>query len=334
MVRQMTLRSLAIFALFVFVTILLLFQTSAEAQSIPSTLGWYQIPNTKLRAVCAVTQGFTSIAATEGCDAITMDWNSGVFDTANNRLIIWGGGHNGYYGNEVYALNMNTLTMQRLNNPSVPFNLCQPSNPDGTPVSRHTHDQIVYVAHLGTMYNKGGSLACASGGISQDAWSLNLNALQWTQKTAQPSISGNTFAMDYEPNTRLVWVQDDNFHLYAYNPDTDTWTLKVSNFGGGSNYRRTGIIDPVRRLFFQIGNNTVHVWDISKATPTHSAWTTTGPQNMVGANGPGLAYDPTTQEIVALAWRQYRLQAQPRHAGVDVDSLFGRANDSCDERHL
>jgi len=39
-------------------------------------------------------------------------------DTKSNRLIIWGGGHGDYFGNEVYGLDLNNMTMSRLTEPS------------------------------------------------------------------------------------------------------------------------------------------------------------------------------------------------------------------------
>jgi hypothetical protein len=38
-------------------------------------------------------------------------------------MILWGGGHNDYYGNELYALNLNAAPppLTRLNDPTVPI---------------------------------------------------------------------------------------------------------------------------------------------------------------------------------------------------------------------
>src|SRR5262249_9032247 len=42
--------------------VLWLLPTLASAQSIPASLGWYQIPNTNLRSVCAADHGFPQVA--------------------------------------------------------------------------------------------------------------------------------------------------------------------------------------------------------------------------------------------------------------------------------
>ena len=64
----------------------------------------------------------------EGCSAVINDWSSGAYDSAHNRLLIAGGGHHGYFGNEVYALQLDSGPngqMIRLNDPT--------PNPDTTP---------------------------------------------------------------------------------------------------------------------------------------------------------------------------------------------------------
>ncbi|HZE80756.1 MAG TPA: Ig-like domain-containing protein, partial [Candidatus Polarisedimenticolia bacterium] len=82
---------------------------AASSGGIPSGLGWYQIPNTQMINVCP--SGLN-------CANVIVPWSGGIADTSRNRLIVWGGGHSDYSGNEVYALDLNALTINRLNNPS------------------------------------------------------------------------------------------------------------------------------------------------------------------------------------------------------------------------
>jgi hypothetical protein len=295
--------------------------TQAPAQ-VPNVLGWYSIPNTKIKPICPFTEApttYSSIQRVEGCDAVTLSWSTGAYDTVNNRLLLWGGGHDAYWGNELYALNMGdgttAPTIKRLNNPTVPTATCTAAAAPGFPTSRHTQDQVVFVDHLNLLYNKGGANACGTGGLYQDAWQLDLTSLptscdafgdptpcvaSWTQMTSTPNTSGNTFTMDYDPNTRLVWAMDDFGNLRTYDASTDTWLTRATTGLGtsGQNFRKNGIIDPVRRLFVIIGSGVVNVWDIGKATPTISTWTTTGATTMVSTIAPGLAYDRNTQTIV------------------------------------
>ena len=46
--------------------LLCLLPALASSQGIPSTLGWYQIPNTALRSVCAADHGFPQFLRQHG----------------------------------------------------------------------------------------------------------------------------------------------------------------------------------------------------------------------------------------------------------------------------
>src|SRR5262245_26334030 len=95
---------------FLAILVFLLSSITSYAQ-IPPSLGWYEIPNTKLSPVCVGA----SIDAR--CQNIAA-WSSGVMDTRRNRMVIWGGGL-GHFGNEIYAVNLNgTPTVERLTDPT------------------------------------------------------------------------------------------------------------------------------------------------------------------------------------------------------------------------
>jgi IPT/TIG domain-containing protein len=51
---------------------------------IPSSLGWYQVPNTAISSICPT---YPEIQAIEGCTAIMADWSGALFDSKRNRLI-------------------------------------------------------------------------------------------------------------------------------------------------------------------------------------------------------------------------------------------------------
>ena len=98
---------------------------------------------------------------------ITNDWSGGAYDSARNRLIIWGGGHNGYYGNELYALDLDDSALTRLNDPGLPigdYTNCQEAIANGTQAnSRHTYDGIEYIPTTDDLFVFGGALACGIG---------------------------------------------------------------------------------------------------------------------------------------------------------------------------
>ncbi len=76
---------------------------------------WYRVPNSHLSAVLPnpIPAGNT------GPPSLMIAWNSGAYDTTRDRLLIWGGGHKDYSGNELYAFNVNSL--RRFGNLAIQF---------------------------------------------------------------------------------------------------------------------------------------------------------------------------------------------------------------------
>ncbi len=111
---------------------------------VPAALGWYEIPNTKLRSVCPPNGfGGSGYNFTDKCWGLTGAWSSAVFDPGRNHLVVWGGGHADYYGNEIYTLDLSNLTISRLNDPGLPLvnqgSGCSGSQANGNePSSRHS----------------------------------------------------------------------------------------------------------------------------------------------------------------------------------------------------
>jgi hypothetical protein len=117
-----------------------------------------------------------SYSGNEGQSAVVNDWGGGLFADnfgANGTLVVWGGGHNGYGGNEVYLFDVATGLWSRKTEPSaVSFsgtasscNLSVAEYADGKPCSPHVYDSIQYhpsthsLVKLGSAdnYNWGGN---------------------------------------------------------------------------------------------------------------------------------------------------------------------------------
>lgn len=271
---------------------------NAWADGIPSTLGWSQFSNTMLRSVCP---NEPSIQGSLGCAGVTAAWGGAALDTTRNRLIIWGGGHSDYQGNEVYALNLESSTVQRLNNPSLNLpTSCGNSGsmPDGTPVSRHTYNHLAYIAHLDRLFAFGGS-GVPCGWMYGDTWTLNLSTLQWQRMNpAGPNPEGNYGRVTaYDPTSRKVYIHDANF-LYSYTFETNTYARLSSD--QPLSQEMTATIDTKRNLFVIVGDGSVYAYTIgSGSNYVRQTWNTTGATTAVQGNYIGLAYDPITDRIVA-----------------------------------
>src|SRR5579859_594272 len=280
----------------------------AKAQ-IPTTIGWTALPaSTSLQGSGACPPnnfGGDPFLFAEYCPNVIRAWNGAVADTRANRLIIWGGGHTNYYGNEIYSLNLaaNPITLTRLKDPTVPTNYsnstnCIESIPPGTtgfaPNSREDYEGLAFIPPADMLYILNGALGCAYGYGSQGTWTIPLNSLSnstsWSYKNptmtgpqpgASPGDPYGTIAV-YDPNSGLVFVSDSSA-LFTYNYQTNTTTRVTAEWGFVTDIYLSGAIDPVRKLFVAVGGcrggtcgpgNGVYVANISNPAQTvQQNWT-------------------------------------------------------------
>jgi hypothetical protein len=282
-------------------------------------IGWTDLANTQLQNVCPPNyyQG-QNYAFSYNCQNVINAWNSGIADTKRNRMIIWGGGHNNYYGNEVYSLNLavSPPTLARLNDPS-PIETdpatCPPALADGKANTRETFNGLVYLPNVDKMWVFNGGLACENGAHAQDTWTLDMATLQWTRMdpangpTLPVNASGPTYQIAaWDPNTQTVMLNWSNT-LWQYNYAANSYA--VLNPSATVPVGTTGVIDPKRKLFIFIGSDAwvadsnayVQAIDISPgSTYQVQDWSSqvTGCFPLANAVAPGLAYDPVLDRIV------------------------------------
>jgi hypothetical protein len=276
--------------------------------AIPATTGWFAIPNTQLRSVCAADHGFPQVGGNTGCPAITSAWNSAVYDTKRNRMIVWGGGHTDYSGNEIYAINMDTLSVSRLTDPGLPISSdCGESIVNGTqPNSRHTNDGIEYIESVDKMFVFGGSKS-PCGFFSAGTWLFDFATNTWSPVNATgASPNGDAGMMTaYDPNTQLIFLHDRSF-LYSFDPATGKYTQLAQSTVGGIGWHSAATIDPKRKKFIiagfddRIGTGAVYSIDITPGgSYKMTQLSTTGATALANSSFPGLEYDPVSDRIVA-----------------------------------
>jgi hypothetical protein len=292
-------------------------QSVPASRSLPSSIGWNAIPNTKLADVCPKEP---SLHATEGCSAVLADWNSGIADTKRNRLIFWGGGHAGYAGNEVYALDLNQLALVRLTEPSLPPIKCVAAlaNPLG-PNSRHTYNGLAYIEDADQMFVFGGAAyretdTCQPspdpefityGGRMSDTWTLDLSRLKWSRRDptaggVRPARNypnlGEGVVADYDPVTKKVFV-GDTASWYTYDAKTNSYT--EVNHRALFSYLMTGAIDPERRLFVLFGGGQARALDLQRQVLLNWDQQVRDCDAVKNSSYPGVAYDSEQKKIVA-----------------------------------
>jgi hypothetical protein len=229
-------------------------------------------------------------------------WSSAIFDTLRNRMVVWGGGHGDYKGNELYALDLDDLTLTMITTPGSPTaTSCVEALVNNTqPNSRHTYDGLCYLAGQDRLFAYGGCLTCGSGDWSKDTWTFSFATMTWRRMYSGGDIPNKDCdaICDCDPNTGKVFLNDRTY-FSSYDPKTNRYTRLSANgatFGLGS----MGVIDPKRKKFVHIGGGAAHVWDISEGSAyAMQALATTGGSAIVSSQYPGLDYDPVRDRIVA-----------------------------------
>lgn len=262
---------------------------------------WYEVPNSRIRDVLPnpIPPGATGPAS------VIVAWNSGAYDTKRDRLIVWGGGHGDYGGNEIYTFDINTLRWSRIWGPSPnippPPDSCGETYSDGNPVSRHTYDGLEYLPNVDRFWTHGGSLYCGGGWGTRATWHFDFGGLRWTRRADHPNDSDLGKVSTYDPTTGRVLVDgagSSYSRLYEYDPVANAWIQR--GLGAIGNYHQTATFDWKRKLFVRIGGGEVDVYDLSQSGLVQPRRvSTTGDTTMVNTAYPGITYDPVSDKIVA-----------------------------------
>ena len=264
---------------------------------------WYQIPNSKIRSVVPNPLP-AGLFANEGPGAVVWSWSGGLYDSKRDRLVVWGGGHGAYAGNEIYAFDINALSWTRVTDPSslTGFTNGMTTYADGRPVSVHTYDQLIYDPSVDRMFAFGGS-RYSSGSATDAAFTFNFDTKLWTQVASIPGdpyseTNGYSLTSAYDPVTKLVYI-GGLWSLTTYNVATNTWKLLSKNYGGWELPNGlTAALDSKRRQYVQIGRGYAFIWDISVTAPQRVNLVTSGAKEIEQCDAPGLEYDPVSDRVV------------------------------------
>ncbi|MBL8943816.1 MAG: hypothetical protein JNK45_11745 [Myxococcales bacterium] len=268
---------------------------------------WLEVEGTVWLDHCACEDGFPEACGNGYC-AGEFAYSGAAMSVCHDAVVMWGGGHNDYWGNEVYWLPLDTMQWERLTDPSDPGNGCTETYADGTPASRHTYDGLAFIDHAGRLFANGGAIACGEGGAGDGSlWTFDVGTRTWHDMDPTPTnfdsldeIAGYfpfNFAADYDPNSGLVYLEA-NWGLYAYDFDANeiTFVTNTTPDQGGVWSERTAVVVPDRRLMLSIGGGAVRAYDLEAGTL--EVWQTTGPDAIVTGDAPGLAYDPSHDQVV------------------------------------
>jgi hypothetical protein len=242
-------------------------------------------------------------------------WSGGVLNTvgcfyeglfhAGTFLVIWGGGHGDYAGNEVYAygpLQADSPAWHRLTDPTVPG----PSNivrdGSGNPVSRHTYDTLVYLPTLNKMmtigapgyYQAGNTFNCSDFfDFSVDPSSVN----PWSSNDSGfPAFSGNgtiNLVSGYNQETGKVWgVGNGNgTRLVSFDSASLIWSGVEKHNPTPASSGKGAILPSANLLVFVNNSGVVQCQDLDSTASAIFSPTVTG-------TGPGSSTYPLSWDEV------------------------------------
>lgn len=197
---------------------------------------WIVVSNNTLRDMDPCPAHDCSYSAVEGISGVVDDWNGGAFATGVGELgslIAWGGGHNGYFGSEIYAFDLATGMWSRASEPydngggSVAGDCSEQGiYPDGSACPSHTYDRIDYHPSTNRLVILGSTNDPVCGGcpdpyahffdFDDGTWSLGASApgLGWDGQTA------------YDSSRDVYWfiAAYGVPNLRRYDPAADAWT--------------------------------------------------------------------------------------------------------------
>ncbi len=242
---------------------------------------WYEAPDSHMNNVCAPAS--FGVDAVMGCRAIILAWGGGAYDAKHRKMLVWGGGHNDYWGNEVYAFDLRQGQWERLTNPSngsVVSGANTDPLPDSQPNSRHTYDGIQYVGRAGLTFAHGGAISPSGRGTSV-TWLFDAGKREWRIATDTGGPGGYALASGYDPVSGAIIIRGTK-GIWSYDSDTNRWA-KLAGFGHAPLWPRyevsrdkRGAVDSKRQIFWSVGSNDLLVWDIRSRSIVTEQWVTSG----------------------------------------------------------
>jgi hypothetical protein len=237
------------------------------------SMGWTILPNTNIENF---EPDFTTYPVQGNCgwDCGNEDWSSAWNDTTRNRMVMWGGGHQDYNGNELYTLDVVHGTMARATNPSYPYGSGTETNADGTVNVRHTYDTMVYVGGSHDFYFQFSGALNVTGYAGENFNTLQPNLTTWASTAPTQGANGyptgyQGLCADYDPISDRVYVMDEgSFGYYDPSKGSQAGSFTYLSTLTAVDYHQTCVVDRDNRLFLAFGDNHYYKFDLTQTSPT------------------------------------------------------------------
>jgi len=226
--------------------------------------GWAQVPSTLLSSV---NPGYSDIQGGTGQPAVESAWGGAFVDNNRNCMIITGGGHSDYYGDEVYAVCFTSPTTATVvvmhgpahgttfdsqlvgwsspqvgggaaNNANCPEAVTDSSGSGLAPNARHTYNEIFYLPNLDFYWYMGGGLSGTfvsgpsnCGNFDDGVWAYNPNTASGSPWTQLPQTVHTTTAT--AGDVAIAGFNDADHNIYLYQNNAGTfWKASLDTTSG------------------------------------------------------------------------------------------------------
>lgn len=252
-----------------------------------------------------------------------MSYSGGWYDPQYHQFCIFGGGHWDYSGNEVWCLDISSLTWQEMysadvitsqggnygaynnydnrNYPGALFSPAGESIANANPMSKHTYDQMEFVEGLGPViwggysWGDGGQGWCDA---CKDTWAFKYSTADWQYlydgTNPSPNFEAGVGASAYSTADNLLYALVMG-NTWTYNPVTNRWNQINTNGNAPYSIEMTMEYDSKRNVLYTFGgtwpdNPNLYKFDIATSTWSRLSPSGTGP-GVNTVQGPGVAYD-------------------------------------------
>ena len=318
---------------------------------------WYQFSNSRLDAVDPCPNNNCSYSANEGQSGVIDDWNGGAFATgygSMGALIAWGGGHSGYYGNEVYAFDLATQAWVRVSEPvqSPSCNQDTGELQNGSPCAAHTYDYVDYHPGTNSFILLGSASNHNVGGDGAPVVHLfDFDTKTWRRGASNAYPGGLTGASSaYDSSRDTFWLLPSGDQAFSqYDPDANGGDGRWTTYNDYNiDIDATSAVLPGRSLFVTVDSRNqdrIVVHDLSAPTAAGVRVTHVGPDPSPDDEGERLRMGSGEQPVRGLARRTQRLHARAAvgrledgYVGLDGDHACAfehrRADGAERQRHL
>lgn len=264
------------------------------------------LPNSTLTSSGVGWSG-TAPGGTGNYQTIITAWGGGILNTTGVYhggafipgvfVVIFGGGHGDYAGNELYAygpMHSDSPIWRRLTDPTLPAPTNVARDGNGKPVSRHTYDTLVYLPAQNKMLCIGapGYYSVGFAFNSGDIFDFNVNPSStnpWSSvDTGFPGFTGGgtiSLMSGYDTVSNKAWGigQGNATKLCSFDPATSTWSSYYKDNPSGPGNNKAALASS-KGLFVFMNGTTVYAQDINSPNSVLYTPTVSGTAPATGSN--------------------------------------------------